>query len=110
MRISSCRSSVTSWRSATAVTLEAMPWHLRFLGLLGFRARRQLVARAPQRREEGVVDHLAEHFDRRSLRADDLVADDAGDDLVVTDAPHRHAFVPLDQRFGELVEVLVVAA
>src|SRR3954451_24309038 len=110
MRISACSSSVTSWRRETAVTLEPMSGHLRFLGFLDLGPRGQLVARAPQGREEVVMDHLAEQLDRRSMRPDDLVADDAGDDLVVADAPHRHALVPLDQRFGELLQILVVAS
>src|SRR5436305_725610 len=59
---------------------KAMPGQLRFVGFLFLRACGQLVARAPQRREEIVVDHLAEHLDRRPLRADDLVADDARND------------------------------
>src|SRR5215212_1663882 len=107
MRISSCRSSVISCRSVETST--AMSWHLRFVGFLLLGTRGQLVPRMPQGGEEIVVDHLSEHLDRRSLRADDLVADDARDDLVVADAPHRHAFVPLDQRLGELVQVFVRA-
>src|SRR5436190_18956416 len=55
------------------------------------------------------MDHLAEHLDRCPLRATDLVADDARDHFVVADAPHGHALVPLDQRLGELVELLVLA-
>src|SRR5689334_15023617 len=108
MRMSSCRSSVTSCRSVETST--AMSGYLRFGAFLLFRARGQLVARAPQRREEVVVDHLPEHFDRRALRADDLIADDARNDLVVADAPHRHPLVPLDQRLGELVELLVLTS
>src|ERR1043166_7692656 len=96
MRMSSCRSSVTSCRSVETST--AMSGYLRFVAFLVFRTRGQLVPRAPQRREEVVVDHLPENFDGGALRADDLVADDARDDLVVADAPHRHALVPLDQR------------
>src|SRR5438093_4895953 len=107
--MSSCKSSVTSWRSETAVTLEPMSWHLRFFGFFLFRPRSQLVPCTPQRRVEVVMDHLPEHLDRRPLRADDLVADDPRDDLVVADSPHRHALVPLDQRLGELVELLVLA-
>src|SRR5881275_819099 len=87
-----------------------MSGHLRLVAFLFFRARGQLVARTPQRWKEIVVDHLSEHLDRRPLRADHLIADDARDDLVVTDAPHRHALVPLDQRLGELVEILVLAS
>ena len=52
---------------------------------------------------------LPEHLDRRPLRPDDLIADDPRHDLVVADAPHRDPLVPFDQRFGELVEVLVLA-
>src|SRR5215831_6984263 len=70
----------------------------------------ELVACTPERREEVVVDHLPEHFDGRPLRADDLVADHARDDLVMADAPHRHALVPLDQRLGQLVQLLVLAS
>jgi hypothetical protein len=57
-----------------------------------------------------VVDHLAQHFDRRPLRADDLVTDDPRDHLVVTDAPHRDALVPFDECLRELVQLLVLAA
>src|SRR3954452_17041374 len=89
----------------------AMPRHLRVLRrFFLFRAGRQLIARAPQRREEVVMDHLPEHLDRRPLRPDNLVADDPRDDLVVADAPHRDPLVPLDQRLGELVQILVLAA
>src|SRR5919108_739304 len=38
------------------------------------------------------------------------VADDPRDHLVVAEAPHRHALVPLGQGFGELVEVLELTA
>src|SRR5262249_46358994 len=75
-----------------------------------FRSCGQLIACAPEGREEVVVDHLPEHLDRRPLRADDLVADHARNDLVVANAPHGHALVPLDQRLGELIELLVVAS
>jgi len=44
--------------------------------LLFFRAGGQLVPRTPEGGEEVVVDHLSEHFDRRALCPDDLVADD----------------------------------
>ena len=101
MRMSSCRSSVTSWRKRRRDLPLSPPL---------LRSCRQLVARTPQRREEVVVDHLPEHLDGRPLRPDDLVADDPRDDLVVADAPHRDALVPLDQRLGELVELLVVAS
>ena len=57
-----------------------------------------------------MVDHLSEHLDRCSLGADDLVADDARDDLVVADAPHGDALIPLDQRLGEPIQVLVLAS
>src|SRR5215210_1251948 len=107
MRISSCRSSVTSCRNVGTST--AMPWHLRFVGFLLLRARSQLIPDTPQRGEEVVMDHLSEHLDRRSLRPDDLVANDARDDLVMADAPHRDAFVPLDQRLGELVKGFLLA-
>ena len=56
------------------------------------------------------MDHLPQHLDRRPLCPHDLVADDAGDDLVVADPPHCDALVPLDERLGELVELLVVAS
>ena len=56
-----------------------------------------------------LVDQPAEHLDRRALGADDLVADDARDDLVVPDAPRLHALVQLGQRLGELVQLLVLA-
>src|SRR5918912_2620840 len=79
------------------------------LGLLLFRTRSQLIPRTPQRREEVVVDHLPQHLDGRSLRAHHLVADHPRDDLVVPDAPHRDALVPLGQRLGKLVQFLVVA-
>src|SRR5205807_7711938 len=61
----------------------AMTRYLRVGSLFGLRAIGQLIPCTPQRREEVVMDHLAENFDRRSLRADDLVADHACDDLVV---------------------------
>src|SRR5690242_21162517 len=87
-----------------------MPGHLRILDrFFLFRTCRQLVPRAPERREEVVVDHLPEHLDRRPLGPDDLVADDPRDDLVVADPPHRDPLVPFDQRLGELVELLVLA-
>ena len=57
-----------------------------------------------------MVHEAAEHLDRRPLRADDRVADDARDDLVVADPPEVDPLVPLDQRLGELVELLVLAA
>src|SRR5947199_8256328 len=83
------------------------------LGLLRFlllSARSQLVACPPERREEVVVDHLPQHFDRRSLRADDLVADDPRHHLVVTDAPRRDALVPVDQRLRKLIQLFVLAS
>ena len=55
------------------------------------------------------MDQAAEHLDRSALRSDDLVADDPRDDLVVPDAPRCDALVPLDQRFRELIELLVLA-
>ena len=76
--MSSCRSSVTSSRSDTVAISYASS---------SFARAGQLVACAPELREEVVVDQLPEHLDRRPLRADDLVADDARDDLVVADAP-----------------------
>ncbi len=54
------------------------------------------------------MDHLPQHLDRRALRPHDLVAYDARDHLVVPDPPHRDPLVPLEQSFGELVELLVV--
>ena len=51
----------------------------------------------------------AEHLDRRALRPDDAVADHARDDAVVADAPRLHPLVELDQRLGELVQLLVLA-
>src|SRR6266508_1150621 len=107
-RMSSCNSSVTSSRSEMGVMLETMPWNLRLFAFFFLGPRGQLVARTPQRREEVVVDHLPEHFHRCALRAHDLVADDARDDFVVTNAPHRDALIPLDQRLGKLVELLVL--
>src|SRR5207237_656144 len=44
-----------------------------------------------------------------ALRPDDLVADYAGDDLVVAEAPDRHALVPFDQRLGKLIQLLELA-
>jgi hypothetical protein len=70
---------------------------------------RELVADAPELREEDVLDQPAEHLDRRALRADDRVADHARDDLVVADPPEVDPLVELDQRLGELVELLVLA-
>src|SRR5688572_28619175 len=99
--MSSCSSSVTSSRSET-VTLEPMPGNLRLFAFLFLGPCGQLVARTPQRREEVVVDHLPEHLHRRALRAHDLIADDARDDFVVANAPHRDALVPFDQCLGEL--------
>src|SRR5262245_2481490 len=86
-----------------------MTWHLRLLSFLFFCPRRQLIPRSPECREEVVMDHLPEHLDWRSLRSHDLVADDARDDLVMADAPHRDPLVPLEQRFGQLVQLLVLA-
>src|SRR5262249_59831008 len=70
---------------------------------------RQLIPRPPERGEEVVMDHLPEHFNRRPLSAHNLVADDPRDHLVVPDAPHRDALVPFDERFRELIELLVLA-
>src|SRR5205085_2193995 len=74
------------------------------------RSRRELVPHAPQLRVEVLLDQAPEQLDRRPLRADDLVADDPRDDLVVAEAPDGHALVPLRERLGELVEVLELAA
>ncbi len=72
--------------------------------------RRELVADVPQLGELHLLHEPSEHLDRRALRADDGVADHAPDDAVVADAPRLHALVELDQPFGELVQVLVLAA
>src|SRR5580765_4518338 len=122
------RSRITSWMSAiVSVTFWYGPlahitlWrcfsssyatsrHLRFGRFLLLRPLGQLIARAPQGREEVVVDHLPQHLDRRPLRPHDLVADDPGDDLVVADPPHRDPLGPLDQGLGELVEPFVLAS
>src|SRR5919199_783648 len=85
-----------------------MPWPAR-LSLL-VRPRRELVPHAPELRVEVLLDQAPEQLDRCPLRADDLVADDPGDDLVVAEAPDGHALVPLRERLGELVEILELAA
>src|SRR5207237_7218818 len=51
----------------------------------------------------------AEDLDLPSSGADRYLPDRAGHDLVVAEAPDRHALVPLGQELGELVEVLVLA-
>src|ERR671923_112375 len=71
---------------------------------------RDLVARAPELGIEVLLDQASEQLDGRSLRADDLVADDPRDDLVVAEAPDRHPLVPFGQGLGELVEVLELPA
>jgi hypothetical protein len=71
---------------------------------------RELVADAPELREEDVVDQPAQHFDGGALGADDGVADHACDDLVVPDPPEVDPLVELDHRLGELVELLVLPA
>src|SRR5919201_130085 len=88
----------------------AMARNVRIRCFLFFRARCELIACSPEGGEEVVVDHLPEHLHRRALRTDDLVADDACDDLVMTDAPCGDALVPLDQRLGELVQPFVLAS
>src|SRR6476659_9236389 len=50
-----------------------------------------------------------EQLDGRSLRADDLAADDPLDDAQVADAPGPRALIELRERLRELVEILVVA-
>ena len=55
---------------------------------------RDLVAHGPQLREEPDVDALAEHFDRRTLRADHVAADDPLDDLQVMKPPEDVAARP----------------
>ena len=77
---------------------------------LSFASFGQLVARVPQLRIHLVLDQVAEQLDRRPLRPDHLVADDARDDLVVAHPPDGHALVPLDQQLGQLVELLELAA
>ena len=59
---------------------------------------RELVADAPQLREEDVLDQPAEHLHGRALRADDRVADHAGDDLVVPDPPEVDPLVAARSR------------
>ena len=50
----------------------------------------------------------AEQLDRSSLRADDAVADDPRDDLVVAHAPQLRLLVELHERLRQLVQLLVV--
>ena len=52
----------------------------------------------PELGEHLVLDQPREQLDRRALRADDVLADDARDDLEVAEAPHADALVPLRQR------------
>src|SRR3954470_18144651 len=72
-------------------------------------ARRQVVPHLPQLRVKLVLDQAAEELDGRALRADDLVADHARDDLVVTEPPDGDALVPFDQPLRDLVQLLEVA-
>src|SRR5438477_5093854 len=104
IRISSCRSRVTSSRRLSAPSRPRRPSSVALL-----RERRQAVPHLPEIRIEAFVDQAAEHLDRSALRSDDLVADDPRDDLVVPDAPRCDALVPLEQRFRELIELLVLA-
>src|SRR5581483_1269136 len=69
----------------------------------------QLVAHVPELGEELAVREPGEKLDRSALRADDLAADDPLDDADVPEAPRARALVELDQRLGQLVQVLVLA-
>ena len=66
-------------------------------------------AHGPELGEHLVLDQAREQLDRRALRADDVLADDPRDDLEVAEAPHADALVPLGQKLGELVQLLVLA-
>ena len=94
-RRSSWRSSVTSSRSVT-------PLRPCDRAVSSFRT-------CPELREEDGLDEPAEHLDGRPLRADDAVADHAGDDAVVADAPLLAPLVELDERLGEPVQRVVLA-
>src|SRR5262245_39572079 len=71
---------------------------------------RNLVPHGPQFGKEAEVDSPAEHFDGRSLCADDVAADDAFDDLQVVEAPEHDAFVPREELLGQLVGVFLRVA
>jgi hypothetical protein len=51
-----------------------------------------------------------EQLDRSALGADHVLADHAADHLHVAEAPDADLLVPVDERLGQLVQVLVVAA
>src|SRR5919106_1543637 len=78
--------------------------------ILGLGELGELGAGLPEIRVEALMDELAEHLDRRPLRADDLAADNALDEQKVVHTPERDALVPLDQELGQLVELFVLAA
>jgi hypothetical protein len=80
----------------------------RRLTAAALRERGQLVADAPELGKK-TCGSAAEHLDRRALGADHGVADHARDDLVVADPPEVDPLVQLDQRLGELVQLLVLA-
>src|SRR5918996_4618307 len=107
-RRSCWRSCVTSARSVKEAVwgsgLILTPTRHLFL-----RARRQLVPHLPELRKRRLRDEPAEELDGGALRADDLVPDDARDDLVVPHPPELSLLVELEDCLGEAVEVLVAA-
>src|SRR3954452_22125730 len=69
----------------------------------------QAVARLPELGIDALLDQAAEQLDRRSLRADHLISDHAGDDQVVAHSPQSDALVPRNQELGQLVEIFVLS-
>src|SRR5215510_14469390 len=93
MRTSSWRSWVTSSRSESVL----------LVGQCG-----EPVPGLPELGVEALLDQPAEQLDRRSLRADNRVADQPRDNQVVAHPPERDPIVPADQELGQLGERLVL--
>src|SRR5436305_850275 len=75
------------------------------LGELG-----QVGAHRPEPRQQLVLDQACEQLDRRALCPDHVLSDHAADHLHVAEPPDADLLVPVDQRLGKLVQILVLAA